>query len=274
VKPTFVLGLATLALGAAHDVATAESCSGGSSDSGSSSSDSDGGGDSDSTPACVDTIDVHGHRQCTRFGRWGQATRRPGIVVELGTAVRQFASPLTERTGTIDHDGESFQYRVVSPTRRALDTAVVAQMRVALALRHGFYAGLEFEAGALTDSSASAEMASTGESGRPNIEQTSVGVLGGQAVAGFRTRLGRASLGIEAAGGFRALTYNYESTYGDCETTTAVLAVGGMVEGRARASYWLSPFVTIGVTAGKSLTDDAWMGGIFLGAHTRAFGGH
>jgi hypothetical protein len=47
-----------------------------------------------------------------------------------------------------------------------------------------------------------------------------------------------------------------------------------LLEARARAALWLSPFLNLGVTAGASVIDrGAWMAGVNLGFVTQAFGG-
>jgi len=225
---------------------------------------------------CRDRVDVAGYARCKKFGAWGANLRFPSLIIELGTAVRQFASPLGERAGTISHGDESFSYRVIGPSSGArklpLDTAVVATLRVGVALRYGFYVAADAEVGALTDGTARAEMTSSGVRGTPAIEQTSVAVLSGLGVAGVRARLGSLNLGVEAAGGFRTLTYNYDSKYHACEETMSITTGMTVLEARARAAVWVSPFVTLGATAGKSLIDDSWVGGIYVGAHSRAFG--
>jgi hypothetical protein len=116
-------------------------------------------------------------------------------------------------------------------------------------------------------------MTTSGERGTPDIEQTSVSVMSALAVGGFGARFGRVGLGVEAAGGFRVLTYEYSSTYHACETTLTLFEAQEVLEARARAQYFLSPFAAVGVTYGKSLIDDAWVGGIYLGLTSRAYGG-
>jgi hypothetical protein len=275
------IGIAVLLATISVERVDASTCNG-SSDSSSDSSSSDSSSDdssssssSEATPACVDSTDVHGYRQCKRFGQWGKTTQMPPFIFEFGLAMRQFASPLRTRSGSISHDSESFSYRVVDPSPEAsLESAALASLRVGMALRHGFYAAGEFEGGALTDPKTQAEMTSSGDRGTPEIEQTRVTMTSFLAVGGFRTRLGALGLGVEAAGGFRVLGYEYASKYHACETTLKLYEVQEVLEARARAQYFVSPFLAIGATYGKSLVDDAWIGGLYLGGNTRAFGGH
>jgi len=211
-----------------------------------------------------------------KFGVWHENLRMPVIILEVGTAVRQFASPLGERTSTVKHGDESFSYRVVGPmngAQRALDVAVVAQIRLGVGLSHGVFVAVDAEIGGVAGGASTPEMTSSGALGSPDIAETSVVVLSGLGVAGIRGNVGHVNLGVEVAGGGRTLTYAYESHYHACEQTDSISASMPVLEGRARASYWVSPYVYVGATVGKSLIDESWMSGVVLGANSRAFGG-
>lgn len=198
----------------------------------------------------------------------------PALSFELGTTMRQFAAPAGAHVGTVTHGLESFRYRTINPRApSALDTAVLGQLRIGVGLTRGFYVAIEGEAGGVTDGGADAEMMSTGERGAPEIMATHVAMFGGLAVAGARTRVGALDLGLEAAGGAHLLVYGYDSHYLACETSTSITETMPALEGRARAALWLTPFLSLGVTAGKSLIDRAWMGGVSFGFSSRAFGG-
>ena len=215
--------------------------------------------------------DVHGFSTCKKFGKWSTSVEK-AVNVELGTAMRTFVSPLGERHGTLTHEQEAFSYRVASPETRP-DTAVVGQLRASVGWRYGLYAGGEVELGALTANNVAAEMTSDGMRGTPDIRQTSVLAYGGLAVAGIGRRLGPFELGVESAGGFRALSYNYSSAYLSCETTTSITAAMPVLEARARGSVWVTPFISVGATAGKSLVDDGTVAGMYMQWTTRTFGG-
>ena len=116
-------------------------------------------------------------------------------------------------------------------------------------------------------------MMTPGMRGTPELARTSVALVGGYAVAGFRGRSGKLDLGAEAAAGGYVVQYNYQSQYHACETTTSVSAGKGLVEARARAAYWFSPYAQVGAAMGKSLIDDGWMTGVFINGTTRSFGG-
>lgn len=264
---------------------TCGSSSGGGSSGGddsSSSSDSSffddsSSSDSDSTPACVDATDLVGYRQCTGFARWAS---RPGapILLELGVATRTFGSPLGEASGRLSHDDESFAYRVIGTppgaATPATETAVVATARIGGGLRRGFYLAVDGELGGLTRTASRAEMATSGVFGAPSITPGANVVLGALGVAGVRGSTRRAALGVEAAGGLRAIGYQYESSYLTCVTTAMHWVTSPILEARARASYWLSPWVSVGATAGASVLErGAWMAGVHVGLVTQAFGG-
>lgn len=292
-----LLALAAISLTRAEAaLAGSSSCGGGGGDSGSGSgsggSDSGGSGwgssddssassssDSSSTPACVDETDIVGYRRCTKFGSWS-AWHMPLFFLELGSATRTFGSPLDATTGHVTHDAESFSYRVMGKPPAAVvsrpETAVVATARLGFGLSHGIYLAAEGEVGGLTRTSAAsrAEMTSTGTFGAPSITHTSSLVAAAHAVAGIQGAVGPGSLGAEIAGGVRSITHYYESRYLACVTTTAHGAAMPVLEARARASYWLTPFISVGATAGASLVDrGAWVGGLHLGFATQAYGG-
>lgn len=287
----WIAGLAVLGLLPAPRAAHAGgSCGGGGSSGGSSSggdssssSSSDSGssaGDSyaaESHKACIDDTDVVGFRKCKEFGTWAGNMRVPRLFVELGTNVRQFGSGLGAQTGHIAHGSEQFAYRtIMSPTTDApSDTAMTTALRLGIGLRRGFYAGVEGELGGLTSvASASPEMMSTGTFGAPTLVQQRGLVMGAVGVAGFRGSAGRATFALEGAGGVRHVRYNFESTYHHCIDTSTIAVSRAIVEARARGELWLNPWITAGATLGSNVLDRGdWVAGVFLGVHSRAFGG-
>ncbi len=211
---------------------------------------------------------------CAEYSAW-RMKNMPTLFFDLGIATRTLASPLGAETGTVTHDMQSFSYRVVGPATQPqpeLENAVVAQLRVGAPLRHGFYLAGELEAGALTSSGVAAEMTSSGELGTPTLTASSTTLVGAVGVLGFGGRIGDVDLGVEVAGGGRLLAYTYDSTYLACETTSTIATGSAVLEGRARASLWVSPHVTLSALAGKSVLDDGMMGGISIGFTNHAFG--
>lgn len=261
------------------------SSSGGSSSGGGSSSSfsSDFSSDSDSSssasaPGCTDETDIVGYRHCTRFGAWATSNHRRTFILELGAAVRTFDSPLSSATGTVTHAAESFTYRTVAapspsaPAQRASETAVVSTLRVGSATPRGFYLLAEGELGGLVRNSSRVEMTSTGTFGAPSIEPGGSLVTGVLGVAGVHGAAGDTTLGVEVAGGVRSITYQYESHYLSCQTSSSQTVSSPVLEVRARASRWISPFVNVGASAGASVIDrGAWVAGVHLGFATQAY---
>jgi hypothetical protein len=199
----------------------------------------------------------------------------PTVTLDIGLATRTLASPLGAETGSVTHDMQSFSYRVVGPATQPsapLENAVVGQLRLGAPLRHGFYVAGEMEIGALTSSGVAAEMTSSGELGTPTLTSASTMLLGAVGVLGFGGRIGSLDLGLEVAGGGRMLAYTYDSTYLACETSSTITTGSAVLEGRARASLWLSPHVTLSALAGRSALDNGMMGGLSIGFTNHAFG--
>ena len=235
-----------------------------------------GGGGSGGAAACTDRSDVVGVRRCTPFGAWATNLGIPRIVVEGGAIVRQFGSLLDRQAGSVTHGTESFAYRVLTPPRaRLVDTAVLSTLRAGLGLPHGLYAAAEADLGGFTHAAPVAtEMLSTGAFGSPDLQQERGFLLDSLAAVGVRGETHGVGLGAELAGGVRAASYSFESSYHGCLQTTSVTAVAPIAEARVRGELWVSPWLTAGLTAGASVLEHhAWMGGLYLGLHTRAFGG-
>jgi len=204
---------------------------------------------------------------CAEYNGW-RVRNLPAVIVDIGVAARSFVNPLGAESGTVTHDMQDYSYRVVGPSSQsgaALDNAVVAQIRLVAPMRYGFYAGGELELGGITGSQVAAEMITSGERGMPTLVSSSMALFGGVGVAGFGGRLGAIDLGVEVAAGGRAVAYSYDSTYGACETSTTVGAGQAVLEGRARASWWISPRMSLTATAGKSALDDGMVGGLSIG---------
>lgn len=267
----FALGVVTVAAPApAH-----ASCGGGDGASSGAAGDGEGGGDGDSR--CVDTVDIVGYRECTQFGQWANNLRLPRLFVQLGTAMRRGPSLAGGRTGHLEHEGESFTYRTIEPPAGGLgeDLSLVTTARLGVGLPAGLYVAVEVEVGPLVGvAAASPQMTTVGALGTPTIEQRRGFVANASAIAGVAAKLASGLVGVEAAGGARSVHYTYDSQYLACETTSTIRASAPIAEVRARGEYWLGPFVTVGATVGASLVErGAWVGGVHLGFHSRAFAG-
>jgi hypothetical protein len=202
---------------------------------------------------------------------------KPPMTLDIGFAARTFASPLGTETGSVTHDSQAFGYRVVGPAARAdapLENAFVGQLRFGKPLPYNLYTGAELELGALTGASVATEMTSSGSLGTPTITPSSVMLVGGLGIFGIGGRVTSSlDLGVELAGGMRALAYQFDSTYLACETTTTVTVMQAVLEARARASLWLTPRVSLSALAGKSALDGGMVGGLAIGFTNHAFAG-
>ena len=70
------------------------------------------------------------------------------------------------------------------------------------------------------------------------------------------------------------MRYSFDSSYSYCEHTSTIRASAPLLEARVRAERWLNPWISVGATVGTSLIEQgAWMGGLNIGFHTRAFSG-
>jgi hypothetical protein len=202
---------------------------------------------------------------------------RPPMTLDIGFAMRTFASPLGSETGSVTHDAQAFGYRVVGPAAQAhapLETAFVGQLRFGKPLPYNFYTGVELELGALAGATVSPEMTSSGTLGTPTITPSTVMMIGGLGILGIGGRVtSTVDLGVAVAGGVRALAYSFDSTYGACETTSTITAMQPVLEARAHASLWLTPHVSLSALAGKSALDGGVMGGLAVGFTNHAFAG-
>jgi hypothetical protein len=239
----------------------------------SSSSSSDGG--SSTSSACTESTDIEGYRECQRFGMWAVALRLPRITIETGMAVRRFADHLAGASGSVTHGDERFTYRVVMPGRpEALDTTVSWTARGTVGSRH-LYAGLEVELGGVASSApAGTQMESVGAFGNPTLTQDSGIEFGAYGVAGVRMSSTHGAVAAELAGGVRTISYQFASTYHDCQQLSMIDDTRGVVEARVRGELWISPWLAVGATVGNSvIARDDWMAGVYLSAHSRAYGG-
>jgi hypothetical protein len=117
-------------------------------------------------------------------------------------------------------------------------------------------------------------MMSTGAFGSPSLSQDRGLIVDTLGVVGLHGATGFGGLGVELAGGLRAISYSFQSNYHNCEQGTSITALAAAAEARARGELWLGPWLTAGVVIGTSVLErGTWMGGLYLGLHTRAFGG-
>jgi hypothetical protein len=264
--------LAASVLAARVDIADAGHCGGG----GGGSSSYGGSAGGEVVPACSDSSDIIGYRHCTKFGAWSNTLGLPEIFVELGVASERFGSQISTTEGTLAHGEEQFSYRVTGPDGgRNADTAVLTKLRVGVGAGRWLYLGGELGVGGLVEAApAAAEMTSAGIFGTPEIAQRGGVVADVLGFVGARGSAGNAVLSVELAGGVRSVGYRFESQYKSCEQSAFVTTVAGIAEARARAEWWLSPRFAAGAVAGASVIErGSWTAGVYVGFHTRAFGG-
>jgi hypothetical protein len=271
-KPALLAAAALAALAAPDGRLAHAGCAG----AGTAGASAGGGDDLHATAGCEDDSDVVGLRRCTRFAAWARNLEFPPFTLEAGALVRRFPSLLGSQIGSVAHGRESFTYRVVQPASvRRFDTALLASLRTTLDLSRVLYGSLEADLGGTSPPRSSAtEMVSTGVFGSPDLQPRHGVMADALGVAGVRLPLGFGALGVELAGGVRAVSYAFRSSYHDCRQTTNVSALAGVAEARARGELWLGPWLTAGVTLGTSVLErNNWMGGLYLGVHSRTFGG-
>lgn len=243
--------------------------------SGGSSSSSGSSGSTAESKGCSETTDIEGYRECVAFGAWADNMTFPQIVIEVGSNVRRFSSVAGGADGSVSHGDETFAYRIAMPARSLREeTAVTMTARMALQ-SHGLYAGFEGEIGGLASTApVTAEMLSTGTYGSPVLDGSGATFLGIYGVAGVRGGTTRFALAAEMAGGLRDVEYRFDSTYHDCAQTSTIDVIHGVVEARARAEVWVYPWASLGAQVGTSVLEHGdWMAGVYVGLHSRAYGG-
>ena len=189
-------------------------------------------------PQCNAVGDAFGNRQCPHFGAWAANLRVRHLFMELGSNIRVFPNLLPS-----------------GPQRQPSDVAMTVNFRIAMNLAHGFYAGIDGELGGLTEAGV-----------LTGVAPSSGVVVAGALVAGARTTIGPAAFALEGAVGGLAVIYGVDGATIDSGRPLAEL--------RGRAELWLDPWITGGAVVGTSVLESQdWMFGLYLGLHSRAFGG-
>ena len=152
----------------------------------------------------------------------------------VGMNARQLTS-MAPRTDVANRGGSPEMERVHA-------SAVSASGQFTMATAEHLYLGAEVEAGRL-------------------IEHDS-NLAGAYAVAGVDVGSDHQSLGVEVAGGWRALRFTLDDEDHD----------QAIAEARVRGQIWLSSQLTAGAAVGASLIDRGWVAGIYLGVHSNLFG--
>ena len=154
--------------------------------------------------------------------------------LRLGTNARRFTTPTPDPVA----------FRAAGSTQVSrTQNGITASGQFTMATSHHLYVGGELEAG--------------------RLEERGSNVAGAYAISGAQ-HVGKAgSLGLELAGGWRALRYSL-----DADDLSKLV-----VEPRLRGELWLSPRLTLGATAGATLGEGGvWMAGVYIGVHSHLFG--
>jgi hypothetical protein len=205
-------------------------------------------------PQCVDpNSDVVGYRACPQYGSWGENLLAPYVFVEIGANLWHFSGPGTS--------GPAATPRSTTSTSTSTSTAAMTNNieshsrmltydeRVGVGIPLGFYIAFDFELGAYSD----------------GTSPSSSGLIALASPGWHHRFFGRLTLAAELSGGVRAFSPN----------NAANLTTDGMFLARGRAQVWITPWFTIGGSAGVSLLrDGGWVTGVELGFHTRAYGRH
>jgi len=173
------------------------------------------------TDSCHEDHDVVGYHRCPGFD-WAKGENEPDIAVEAGLGWRHVLAPpvpamMTARTASGD---------------TPLADIATAELRLTVGLR-GFYGGLELSIGDLTR------------------RTYSFGALvQGGVVGGVQIPLGPFVVGAELLGGGRSerLTHNINNNMAPAVTA-------GIVEARARAGVWVTPWLMIEGALGTGVLD-------------------
>ena len=239
-------------------------------------------------PPCHDDTDVLGYRQCAPFAAWSANPRTPPIFIETGVIMRRFSSLLDGQISNVSHGDQILtssrptSFRATSgrspgggTAGSTFDTAVLSTVRVGASLSHGLFTALEVDLGGITrEGATSAEAIAAGAVGAPDLKQEGGVIVDSLATVGVRGTSSFGSLGVELAGGVRTVSYSFDSQFATFSQSSTITAVAAVAEARVRGELWLGPWVSAGVEVGTSVLEkDAWMGGVYLGVHTRAFSG-
>jgi hypothetical protein len=278
-RPRAAAAALALALVGDARAADAGSCRGGGSSSDSSSNDADASGSStyvsvEVEPACVETSDVLGRRQCSGFGTWAMPAVLPRLAIELGTSVRSVGMSRIDAAGQIDH-GIDGSYRYAMTGGEVGDEAAALGMDLRILGGRRLYGGVEASIGRIVGGDGPA-MSTFGDDrlATATVDAPVHLHLGAGAVIGARAPVGRLTVSGELYTGARAFRTEVTSHHGACVTTDTSYDVELALEPRARIDLWLSPWLTLGGFAGTDLrARDVRVVGVTIGGHVRAFDG-
>lgn len=186
----------------------------------------------------------------------------PHFALELGTGMRRFGDPLGKQNQSIAGTAENYTLSGSGAT----DSAVTTQLRVLFQANRTIYMGAEGELGGVVGAP---NAVLVGEQQGTVMGPASELLLGAAGVVGGMERAGHARFGVEVAAGIRDVKYAFRGLGQAIDQSVLT----GVLEPRARAEYWVAPYVALGAVAGANVLEHAdWMAGAYLAVHTRAFG--
>ena len=197
---------------------------------------------------CKETNATVGYRTCSRFGSsWSTPRWVPSLMIDVGM-VMHWLSPGTA--------GRESVPRSMTGVTDAVGTAFGPSLRLSFAIHAVSYVGVEAFAGAASF-----------DDNEPVLGDH----IRGGGVVGVQTSWSRLTVGAELAMGHEMLLARRHGLEG---TQPAVLRSGLAVDGRARASLWLTPWITSGVSFGASAIHRGEVSlGVYVALHGRTFDG-
>ena len=225
---------------------------------------------------CAEVSTIIGYERCARFAtRWGLPSWVPSLSLDLGLQMHRFSADRIDARSTVTHAGMPYSYRLTSVPE--VDSTVVANalgLRMSATVRGKYYVGAEEELGALTRSPRIA-VEPLATSGMVPAMSTSAGLyMGARGLVGVQGSVDRVTLAGELDVGIRMIVFDTRSRVGADLQTDSILQTQPVLEGRVRASYWLSPWITVGATFGTSLVQRGDVAiGVDVAAHSRTFSG-
>lgn len=194
---------------------------------------------------CQEVSAITGYRRCSRLGSsWSTPRWVPSLGVDLGSSIHRLS--LVPSSTTVARGS-------VTPRQRESTTATTASLRLSAAWYGRFYVAVEASAGSVE-----------------RFDATPGGLVRGGGVAGLQFG-SIVLLAAELAVGHEMILDRMHASAGREPT---IVRRGLAADARARASLWLTPWITGGISVGASLNhDDEASVGLFFALHGRAYDG-
>lgn len=225
---------------------------------------------------CREVSNVVGYQECTRFaGRWGLPSWVPSLSLDIGIVMHRFTAERIDERGSVTHLGMPYTYRVIDAPED--DRAFIARalaLRMTAAVHGRFYGGAEEEFGDLSQAPRLGTEAAQTTGPLPTMTTSGVLYGGVRGLLGVQAGVEHLSMAGELAAGVRMIVFDTRSHLMGDSQTDSVLQLRSVLEARVRASYWLSPWIAVGVSFGTSLVERGDVAiGVHVSAHSRTFGG-